>query len=342
MNATLSYRSTFKIVQLNAENLFLYLNQPKPYDWEQMSEKEWQSLSNASVRNKPLVHTLRLASTLLELDADLICINEVGGLESIQNFASLFLKDLYVPHLIEGNSDRGIDVGYLIKADLPLRAELRTHKDRPLGFLYPHELDPDSEIEISGRCRSHYFSRDCAELRLFPKDTSHLSLVVLCVHLKSKLDPNGIDPNGSLRREAEFNTLVDIYKDLQKEIGKDMPIAVVGDFNGVLAQKARDHEFTRLNETDLVSALDVAEIEGEPAATQLVFNKNGGTQHHQIDYVLCNSALRRHLVKENVKVWHYRNELGVPAIPKTMEQRVLLPSDHFPVIAEFSQFAWPL
>src|SRR6185312_5880453 len=104
----------------------------------------------------------------LHIDADIVCMNEVGGEESLQNFARFFLGGKYTPFLIEGNSDRGIDVGYLIKTDFPLRPELRTHKNRPIQFLYPHERQGDLFDETSTKpAKSHYFSRDCAELRLY-------------------------------------------------------------------------------------------------------------------------------------------------------------------------------
>src|ERR1700722_7482176 len=126
--------NTFKVVQLNAENLFLFLDDLTPRDWRRLTEKEWQRLSHATVSNKSLSKTLWLADSLIHLDADLVFLKQVGGQESLVNFAKLFLHDPYSPLLIEGNSDRGIDVGYLIKKDLPLKAELRTHKHRPLQF----------------------------------------------------------------------------------------------------------------------------------------------------------------------------------------------------------------
>src|SRR5665213_3897009 len=132
--------NTFKVVQLNAENLFLYLDDLTERDWRSLSEKDWQKLSKATVANKSLLKTLWLADSLIFIDADIVCLNEIGGQESLTNFAKLFLGGKYVPYLLEGNSDRGIDIGYLVKKDFPLRAEIRTHKERPIQFLYPHEV----------------------------------------------------------------------------------------------------------------------------------------------------------------------------------------------------------
>ncbi|NJM10262.1 MAG: hypothetical protein HC883_05225, partial [Bdellovibrionaceae bacterium] len=144
---SLTRPNTFKVVQLNAENLFLYLDDQTERDWRRMTEKEWQRLSSATVPNKSLTKTLWLADSILDMDADIVCLNEVGGQESLHNFAKLFLNGRYVPHLIEGNSDRGIDIGFLVHKDFLSRVELRTHKDRPLQFLYPHERDSNLYFE---------------------------------------------------------------------------------------------------------------------------------------------------------------------------------------------------
>src|SRR4051812_11706078 len=95
--------NTFKIAQMNAENLFLFLDQPGERDWRRMSEKDWQKLSAATVPNKSLTKTLWLADSILDIDADIVCLNEVGGEESIRNFAAYFLGGQYTAHLIEGN-----------------------------------------------------------------------------------------------------------------------------------------------------------------------------------------------------------------------------------------------
>jgi endonuclease/exonuclease/phosphatase family metal-dependent hydrolase len=318
----------FKIVQLNAENLFIFLDDPTPRDWRKVSEKEWQKLSHATVPNKPLGKVLWLADSLEHIDADIICLNEVGGLESITHFARLFLKDRYVPYLIEGNSDRGIDVGYLIKRDFPLRAELCSYKDRPIDFLYPHE-------RLESRLKSHYFSRDCAELRLFGSDPARPQLILLLVHLKSKLDPDGIDPQGRDRRRAEFTALMRIYYEVRAEFTPPVPIAVVGDFNGFVHADPPD-EFAGLKDSELESVVALAGLEGEAVATQLQFGRGNQMTGLQIDYIFTSPELKKYLVKNQVEVYRYHSDLRMPLpLPRTLEQRLQLPSDHFPVVATF-------
>ena len=337
--------NTFKVAQLNAENLFLFLDEPRARDWRTMSEGEWKKLSAATVDNKPLKKLLWLADSLLEIDADVVCLNEVGGLESIHNFAKLFLNDLYVPHLIEGNSDRGIDVGYLIKKTLPLRCELRTHKERPLGFLYPHDVQSNAyhaEQNPERVIKSHYFSRDCSELRLYPANdepAGRPALILMLVHLKSKLDPDHIDPQGRQRRAAEVKTLVEVYNETRAEFTPPVPTLVAGDFNGFARPSKRSEEFVAMANTDLASVSELAGLEGETATTQIVFSRSSGPQFLEIDFIFTSPELKDHLIPAGTEIFRYRSELNVPLpLPKTYDQRLFLPSDHYPVVATFNYF----
>lgn len=332
----------FKIVQLNAENLFLFLDDQTPRDWRNFSEREWQRLSSATVPNKPLVKTLWLADTLLDINADIVCLNEVGGQESLQNFAKFFLNGRYKPYLMEGNSDRGIDVGYLIREDFPHKVELRTHKNRPLNFLYPHERETNlylQGLEPERVIKTHYFSRDCAELRIFGEDPNTPKLIILLVHLKSKLDPDGIDPQGKERRTAEVKTLMDIYREIRAEYSPSIPTIVTGDFNGSARKAARGEEFSELEKSDLESVIDIVGHDGELATTQIQFSRSSGVQFLQIDFLFVSPELKEHLISESVGVYRYKSDLKVSLpLPKTLEQRTYLPSDHYPVVATFKDF----
>ena len=320
--------TTFKIVQLNAENLFLFLDADSDLDWRTLSEKDWQKLSRATVANKPLIKTLWLADSLLHINADIICMNEVGGEESLSNFAKLFLKGRYRPHLIEGNSDRGIDIGFLVRDDFAAKVELRTHKHRPLKFSYPHEPG-----------KTHYFSRDCAELRVHGRDPARPDLIALLVHLKSKLDPEGIDPGGRDRRQAEARLLTDIYTEVRGEFTPPVPVIVCGDFNGSAGRKALGEEVAEFAKTDLESVLEIAGVDGELAATQMQFSRGSGVQGMQIDFIFVSPELHQHLIHDQVGVYRYLSDLRVPLpLPKTLEQRTYLPSDHYPVVATFRNF----
>lgn len=324
----LGQSSDIRIMQLNAENLFIFLDKDKSAYEEGLSESQWQALSCASVPNKPLKKLSALSEVILDVQPHILALNEVGGQESLHHFNTLFLDGAYDEFLVEGNSDRGIDVGYLVRKDFGLRAELISHKERPLQFLYPHEKQENPNKP------SHLFSRDCAELRLFQPDSLQNPFMILfLVHLKSKLDMEGIDPSGTLRREAEVKTLVKIYRESQKEF-PGVPRAVVGDFNGVAQQKHFEPEFEEIyRNTDLRNALELCDLEPEFLTTQVQFRRGLGRQLLQLDYIFLCSSLQSKIVKEDSYVYRYKNDLGLhSSLPTSFEEKLAMPSDHYPVI----------
>lgn len=353
--------NTLKLMQLNAENLFIFTDEEIKKSIDHLSEREWKTISSATTPNKPLVKCRWLAESILDVDPDVIFLNEVGGLESIHNFNKYFLKNSYLPYLIEGNSDRGIDIGYLVHKRLPWRFELITHKNRPLHFLYPHEqqlglnvsLTPTSQPndQPAKVIKSHYFSRDCAELRAYPiqaRDSGEdsdpragasgdssldPSFIFFLVHLKSKLDPEGIDPGGKDRRAAELKTLVDIYKESQVEF-PHVPKVVAGDFNGFAGKNGCHDEFKLLHqETDLIEVFELAGKPAEERFTQIQFNRMGGNLGLHIDYIFLSKHWHQNIIPEETYVYLYRSDLKVKLpYPKTFDQRLQLPSDHYPVV----------
>ena len=161
---------------LNVENLFLLFDQELPPNYEKLTEPQWQKLSTSTYENKPLNKTLQLAQTIKDLNPDIMQLVEVGGAESLKNFNHYFLNDQYSPILIEGNSDRNIDVGFLIKKNSDFYFDLITHKNRLINFLYPHEIQ-SNKTNYPPQIVSHKFSRDCAELRLFRQNVNKPFLI---------------------------------------------------------------------------------------------------------------------------------------------------------------------
>jgi hypothetical protein len=320
----------FRLCQFNVENLFLFLDFYKNQDLGKVTEVEWRRFSSSTTPNKSLRKCRLLAHTIQEIDAHIYALNEVGGLESLKNFNAHFLDGAYDCYLKEGNSPRGIDIGYLIKKDVPLKPLLISHRNRPINFLYPHEH------EAPGGGRSHYFSRDVAELRLFKKGESSPHLVILLVHLKSKLDPDGIDPAGRRRREAEVKALVQIYNDLRTELSKNVPVIVCGDFNGQARKLNGEPEFSDLfSKTDLVDSFEELGLDEGSRFSQIQIQPGGKSIPLQIDYIFCSPDLKDRLIKEGSAHWLYNTELGHPApLPKSLEERDLLPSDHYPMVLQ--------
>jgi hypothetical protein len=296
-------------------------------DLSKFTEDMWQKLSSSVTPNKSLHKIRQVARLISESNAEIVMLNEVGGVESITNFCHHFLGDTYTPLLKEGNSNRGIDVGYLIKKGLNVKPVLISHKNRPINFLYPHEKQTPS----GGK--SHYFSRDVAELRLFAPTENSPRLVVLLTHLKSKLDPQLIDAQGRHRRKAELETLVHIYNEVRSELEFKVPVIVAGDFNGIARRADFEPEFNLLHEkTDLIEVLEAANVAEDERFTQIQLYTGSPARRMQIDYIFVSPELKQHIVAEETGIRHFKNELGQPIpFPQSLEERNRLPSDHYPL-----------
>lgn len=317
---------------LNAENLFLLFDQPLPNNYFKLDEKQWQKLSQSVFDNKPLFKTIQIAATIKNMNVDILQLTEVGGLESLKNLNTYFLDDKYSPILIEGNSDRSIDVGFLIRKNSSFYFDLLTHKNRSIDFLYPHER-LSQKTKYPPQITSHKMSRDCAELRLFQKDVNNPFLILLLTHLKSPLDPERIDPSGTERRTAELKTCVKIYNELRTEFA-DCPILLSGDFNGNASKTNTEGEFTDLyTQTDLLDVLELAQIPTADRSTFIQIKSGFRTEGRQIDYCFIPQSLHKNIALPSVKVFEYQDEFGTTLKrPETLEQKMALPSDHYPIV----------
>lgn len=316
-----------KFCQINAENLFLLFDQPLPTNFASLDEKQWQKLSTPAYTNKPLQHVKKMAAAILDIDADIYMINEVGGAESLKNFNDYFLNHQFTPILIEGNSDRHIDVGFLIKKQQTFYYDLYSHKNKEL------DLTLSNDKQIVSPQAIYKFSRDCAELRLFLNEAQNPFLIILLTHLKSPLDPDRIDPSGFQRRSAEFKACLEIYVDLSKQFPKS-GIILAGDFNGQASRHNTDPEFKSLYETtELEDVLELSSVELDHRHTFIQVKSGLRTEGRQIDYCFLSSNLKKHLNKESSYVYMYKDNYGLPLKkPETILQKQELPSDHYPLI----------
>lgn len=326
----------WRFLSFNAENLFVYFDEPPPREGVfHLSESEWQRLSRSTIKNKKLNDLKQIAQFFEELDPDLIMLCEVGGMESLTGFNSGFLRDQYRPFLLEGNSQRGIDVGFLVKKELleSWRCELRSHKDRLLDFQYPHEK-LSLETGYIKKVPRHRFSRDVAEMRIYLEGYHIPQFIILLVHLKSPLDKEKLDPGGRDRRRSEQRALIKIYTEIRQEFSQEaVPVLVAGDFNGSVFGSSCDEEFEELRQTDLKCCLELAEVPEDERFTWLYVHNRRPTYFRQLDYILLSPELHGHVDKNETWVYRFRDEKGLyRTIPKTLNERRLLPSDHYPII----------
>lgn len=303
-----------KFFLLNAENLFLLSDRPlRPSDVLK-SEAEWQSLSTSIYPNKSIYKCTQIAKLILSESPDVVMLCEVGGAESLDHFNQLFLNGAYSSALLEGNSDRNIDVGFLIKKNLPLYFSIATNKNRTINGL------------------GEKFSRDVAELSLFTKDINSPEILVLLTHLKSRLDPEGKDPRGTNRRSAELRTLLQIYQERLQKF-PNTPILVAGDLNGNASKDLTDPEFASIyTDSDLQDVCSLAGLSTSESATFFQVGRRG-TEGRQLDYCFLSQKWVSRLDLKSVRILSYLSPNGLPLDPpSSMAEKDILPSDHYPLV----------
>lgn len=301
-----------KVMVLNAQDLFLFMDKHDATSLEEMTEIKWQLMSSSLFANKAKEKCLILGQTIEEAQADIVMMTEVGGPESLANFAKFVLKDKYRSVSLPSNSDRGIDLGYLIKKDLPFETDVHSHVD--------YVLPPPA----------NRFSRDV--LRMDLKLDGKIKLVLLLVHIKSKLDLKRADFEGRTRRVHEVKGLIDIYQSLES-VG--VPVLVGGDFNGHAGEVETEEEFKQIyGPTDLKDIAFLAKIPEEERFSYIYFTRGGNRFVQQIDYLFLSEKYADLIEPSECYFPRYKNLTGSPLpVPKRMEQKSTLPSDHYPFLA---------
>jgi endonuclease/exonuclease/phosphatase family metal-dependent hydrolase len=304
--------SLLKTMVLNAQDLFLFMDKHDQTSLEDLTETKWQLMSSSLFFNKSKDKCLALAQTIRDSGADIVMMTEVGGHESLANFARFVLNDEYISLSLPSNSDRGIDLGYLIKKTLPYELALHTHVD----FALP--------------APAKRFSRDVLRLDLIREEK--IEMIFLLVHIKSKLDLKRADFEGRTRRVHEVKGLLQIY---EKLLVHQVPILVGGDFNGHAGEKDTEEEFKAIyQDTDLKDIAFLANIPEEERFSYIYFTRGGNRFVQQIDYLFISEKFA-HLIEPGECYFpRYKNPSGTPMpIPTRMEQKNTLPSDHYPFLA---------
>jgi len=290
-----------------------------------LSEGQWQSFSSSSsTKNKSLKKTQEIAKICSAISPDIFFFNEVGGLESLANFNKYFLSSAYTPFLVPGNSDRGIDVGYLVKKDLNFLFKHISHKNRLIPLSYDKE-----EKDVK-----HHFSRDISELRLLSKDQSKVLGIFLITHLKSKLDLKAIDFEGIKRRTAEVESLVDLYNELSTEFDGKIPVVIAGDFNGIAHKEGHSIEFNSLyDKSDLKACMDILNVDDEARTTKVQFSRTSRPRHIQIDFIFLSPHWQKNINFNETYVYRFKSKKGeAMPLPVNLEERYSFPSDHYPIV----------
>ncbi len=259
------------------------------------------------------------AQAILSEDLDLVVLQEVENLAALEEFNREHLGGAYRAFLIEGNDERGIDVAFLVKKDLPFEVEQRTRK----GEVWKDPAQGGREVPM--------FSRDLTSLVIRAPGRAQPLAVLFGTHMKSKRDRPG-DPESALHRAAQAKRTAEIMDEARREFGPSVPVLVAGDFNGDLTHAP---ELRPIFDAGFVDGFDAAPVKtaAEDRVSHTYHPRGGTAQAHQMDGVVIDKAWAR-LVK-SARAHRYKDASGaVKPVPRTYDERSLNPSDHFPVVVE--------
>lgn len=299
------------LLLFNCQDLYVFMDKYNGEDLENLFPPKWQLMTSSFFPNKPLDKLFAIADMVKEVSPDILMLVEVGGKESLENFNKYFLNDEYFVLLEPSNSDRGIDLGYMIKRNLDVQAQLIPHTSKRLS-------------------NGNRFARGVFELNLFKQDK--LVFKNYLTHLKSKLNLGGGDFEGRTQRGAEVEYLVNLYnKDLKNH--PDTPILFSGDFNGVVYKNETEEELMPIvDKTKLEDIFEILDRPIEKRMTYCYFNRVNQRHPMQLDYIFMNTKFKSLIIPEKTQILGFLSPyIDTFDLPTTYKEKVNLPSDHMPV-----------
>ncbi len=310
---------SLSLLSFNMENFFL--------------TSESLSPSRGLVNLKDELKVKEIAKMIKEIDLDICALSEVGGRSSLEYFIKNNLNDEYDVYLLEGNSDRGIEVGYLVKKNLPYKFDVFTHKNRILDFTYPNDEIENQKARESGLEEPHgkqKFSRNVLELQV-TDNKRNLQLNIYLVHFKSQWDRRGDDFKGKGHRKAEADALAEIVKERLIK-SPETHIILTGDFNGRVKGEEMDSEFDSIRSLNFKDILEFKDLPQSEKFSMAQFNQ-GQREMIQLDYILFQDRTEKLIDKEKSGAVRFKDKDGnqIP-LPKTIYDRNRLPSDHYPLV----------
>lgn len=141
------------------------------------------------------------ARVIKDTKADILCVVEAEDRPSLKQFDTHLMGSRYkYEMLIDGNDQRGIDVGLYSK--------------REIGGVWTHIFDKSAGKQV--------FSRDCLEVEV---DLNGKPLYIMCNHFKSKGYDDGTADTKRRRQATRVNEILDKYR-----LTKDL-VVIAGDLN---------------------------------------------------------------------------------------------------------------
>ncbi|HEY0076855.1 MAG TPA: endonuclease/exonuclease/phosphatase family protein [Abditibacteriaceae bacterium] len=268
----------------------------------------WLELKKEAVDE---VATRMTAKVIQDVGADVLAVVEAEDRIALKRFNEQLLEALNVPYhsimLIDGNDERGIDVGLMTKPGYVIES------------LVSHVDDLDSNQKL-------LFSRDCPEFTI--RVASGLTVLVLVNHFKSK--GFGSQKANDAKRRAQAQRVREIY-DLRRSQGHDK-IAIVGDLNDTPDREPLKPLLG--NGSDLRDIFDNPHFDGDERPGTF----GNGNKGDKIDYILLSPELFARMTNGGIErrgVWGGKNGTLFPHYAE-MTKDIHAASDHAAIWADLN------
>jgi endonuclease/exonuclease/phosphatase family metal-dependent hydrolase len=264
----------------------------------------WLELKKEAVNE---IATSMTAKVIQDVDADVLAVVEADDRIALCHFNDQLLRPINSAYrgimLIDGNDDRGIDVGLFTKPKFPVE------------WIVSHVDDA-----VDGKT---IFSRDCPEFTVRVSETKELLVIVN--HFKSK--GHGSQADSNAKRKAQAKRVKEIYKKRRAEGVKF--IAIVGDLNDT---PNSDPLSPLISQTDLKDIFehDLFDDGGRPGTFA------NCTASNKIDYLLLSPELFAKVTEAGVfrkGIWGGVNGTLFPHYDE-MTRSIHAASDHAAVWAD--------
>lgn len=256
----------------------------------------WFELQTEPVED---IATENTARVIKEIDVDVLCVVEAEDRTVLKRFNSdVISKVKYAPYdhvmLIDGNDDRGIDVGIM------------TRKDYPIQKIASHVDDLDAKGGI--------FSRDCPAYLV--ETPGGNKLMVLINHFKSK--GYGRTEESNEKRTRQAKRVREIYEARLQE-GYEF-IAIAGDLNN--APDSGGPLDPLLKDSGLVDVMSLSPpiFVGDGRTG----THGNGTKDAKFDYILMSPMLQSAVKSAGIErrgVWGGKNGTLFPHFPEIKEPK---------------------
>jgi endonuclease/exonuclease/phosphatase family metal-dependent hydrolase len=245
-----------------------FWRQPKSGPMQIVAKGRHDWVGWVELRTEPnnAVAVMNTGRVIKEVNADVLAVIEAEHRVALKQFSEQVLVKLEgVPYdqimLIDGNDDRGIDVG------------LMTRKGYSVGLMRSHIHD----LRTNGE---KVYSRDCPEYAVSTPGGE--TIWILPNHFKSKYGGN--DPTSVAKRRDQAKQTAEIYRRLVRE-GHDK-VVILGDLNDT-----PDSEPLQV----LLAETDLKDVSEHPSFDTGEFAGKGtyglGNDNQKIDYLLLSPLL---------------------------------------------------